>query len=163
MASVEPIRQRFDPLAGFLPSHITLVFPFESDLTTQELREHIELSMKGVAPFALTFDGITGSEREYLFLTVHRGCDSIVQMHERLYSGPLQVHLSLTHTYVPHVTVGRLGSDADFDAALASVAQIDTRIETVAHSLTAYRLEEEGRRLIEFEVRLEKSDSRRST
>ena len=158
MASIEPIRQRFDPLAGFLPSHITLVFPFESDLTTQNLRKHIEVAVEGVAPFALTLDGITGSEREYLFLVVTRGNESIVEMHERLYSGPLQVHLSLTHTYVPHVTVGRLGSAAAFEAALTSVAQLDTRIETVAHSLTVYRLEDEGRRPIEFEVRLAKND-----
>ena len=158
MASIEPIRQRFDPLAGLLPSHITLVFPFESDLTTQDLRKHMELAVEGVAPFALTLDGITGSEREYLFLMVRRGNESIVEMHERLYSGPLQAHRLLIHTYVPHVTVGRLGSAAAFEAALASVAQLDTRIETVAHSLTVYRLEDGGRRPIEFEVRLAKGD-----
>jgi 2'-5' RNA ligase len=158
MASIEALRQRFDPLAGFLPSHITLVFPFESDLTTQDLRKHIERAVEGVAPLALTLDGITGSEREYLFLMIRRGHESIVEMHERLYSGPLQVHLSLTQPYVPHVTVGRLGSAAAFEAALTSVAQLDIRIETVAHSLTVYRLEDEGRRPIEFEVRLAKSD-----
>src|SRR6267154_1924147 len=154
MASIEPIRQRFDPMAGLLPSHITLVFPFESDLTAKDLRKHVELAVKGVAPLALTLEGFTGSERQYLFLGVKRGSDSIVDMHERLYSGPLQVHHLLTHTYVPHVTVGRLGSNAAFQAALASVAQIDTRIETLAHSVTVYRLEDEHRRPVEFEVSL---------
>lgn len=158
MVSIEAIRQRFDPLAGFLPAHITLVFPFESNLTTKDLRRHIELAAEGVAPFALTLDGVTGSEREYLFLMVKRGKESIVELHERLYSGPLQMHLSVAHTYVPHVTVGRVRSDAAFEAALATVAEIDTRIETAANSLTVYRLEDEDRRPIEFEVRLAKGD-----
>ena len=157
MASIEPIRQRFDPMAGLLPSHITLVFPFESDLTAKDLRKHVELAVKGVAPLALTLEGFTGSERQYLFLGVKRGSDSIVDMHERLYSGPLKVHRLFTHTYVPHVTVGRLGSNAAFQAALASVAQIDTRIETLADSVTVYRLDEH-RKQVEFEVSLVASE-----
>jgi 2'-5' RNA ligase len=114
-----------------------------------------------VAPFAVTLEGIIGAEREYLFLKVKRGSDSIVELHERLYSGPLQVHLSVAHTYVPHVTVGRLRSEAAFESALATVAQIDTQIdtqiETTAHSLTVYQLEDGGKRLIEIEVRLAKN------
>jgi 2'-5' RNA ligase len=157
MAEIEPIRHRFDPLARSLPPHVTLVFPFESELTTQDVRNHIELATQGVGPFALTLEGVIGSEREYLVLNVKRGSDSIVELHERLYSGRLQAHLSLTHTYVPHVTVGRLRSEAAFEAALAAVAQIHTRIETAAHSLTVYRLEDHGTRPIEFEIRLAKS------
>jgi 2'-5' RNA ligase len=157
MASIEPIQLRFDPLAGKLPPHITLVFPFESDVTAQELRKHVGLAAEGVAPFALTLGGITDSEREYIFLSVSRGLDSILKLHERLCSGPLESHRSTAHTYVPHVTLGRLGSDAAFEAALASVAQVDARIETEAQSLTVYRLEKDGERPIEFQVRLKAS------
>jgi 2'-5' RNA ligase len=160
MASIEQIRLRFDPLAGKLPPHITLVFPFESDVTTQDLRKHVGLSAEGVVPFAVTLNGITGSEREYLFLSVSHGLDSILELHKRLYSGPLESHRSTVRTYVPHVTLGRLGSEAAFEAALASVAQVDARIETVAQSLTVYRLEKDGERPIEFQVRLKTSADR---
>src|SRR5258706_12647688 len=88
MAPINPIRVRFDPMAELLPPHITLVFPFESDLSAGELRKHVQLAAEGVAPFAITLEGITGSEHEYLFLTLRRSAGSIVKIHTRLYSVP---------------------------------------------------------------------------
>src|SRR5216683_3270856 len=151
MALVQPIRERFDPMVSLMPCHITLVFPFESDLSAEHLRAHVELATEGVTPFAITLTGITGSESEYLFLEVERGRARIIGLHDRLYSEPLKAHLSRTHTFTPHVTVGRLRNHAAFEAALAAVAQNEIQIQTVARSVAVYRMAED-QWLREFEV-----------
>ena len=66
--TIATFRRRFDPLADLVPPHITLVFPFESSLSPDELRAHAQGAVRGVAPFPLRLAGITGSERAYLFL-----------------------------------------------------------------------------------------------
>jgi hypothetical protein len=52
IASIESIRRKFDPLAGLVRPHITLVFPFESDIGTDPLRRHVaEARQAGDARF----------------------------------------------------------------------------------------------------------------
>lgn len=38
---INEIRHRYDPLANLLRPHITLVFPFESDMTNDEVEEKL--------------------------------------------------------------------------------------------------------------------------
>ncbi len=39
---IDEIREKYDPLANHVRPHITLVFTFESSLTSIELKEHLE-------------------------------------------------------------------------------------------------------------------------
>lgn len=66
--SIQSIRERYDPLADYIPPHITLVFPFESELSTQALSGHIALALAGVKKFHVRASGVTGDARDgYLF------------------------------------------------------------------------------------------------
>ena len=38
---IENIRQKHDPLFGLIPPHITIVFPFKSNVSNDELKSHI--------------------------------------------------------------------------------------------------------------------------
>ena len=38
---IENIRQKHDPLFELIPPHITIVFPFKSDISNDELKSHI--------------------------------------------------------------------------------------------------------------------------
>jgi 2'-5' RNA ligase len=116
--SIESIRRAFDPQASLLPAHITLVFPFAAPLETA-LREHIASTLMGVSPFDIALGPPSAEEGGYLFLRVGSGRQRIVDLHDRLYSGPLQSYLSTTQAYEPHVTVGRLSSPEGRADALA--------------------------------------------
>jgi 2'-5' RNA ligase len=151
---IAPLRRRFDPLAALVPPHITLVFPFESELSTPQVRAHVEQAIGGIGSFPLRLGGITGSEARYLLLNVKRGNDAIIELHDRLYTGPLGDHLSLKHTYVPHLTVGRLPTAQAFEAALAAATAMDVGIETVASAVSVYRVEADSTRPLELEVPL---------
>lgn len=101
---IKAIRAKYDPLADLIPPHVTLVFPFESDVSTEVLSVHLQNSVVGLKPFRLVMTGVTGADGEYLFLNVKVGNDQIIQLHDRLYTGLLKEYLRRSLTYIPHLT-----------------------------------------------------------
>lgn len=95
---IDALRAKYDPLVHLIPPHITLVFPFNSDITTNLLNEHLQQCLVGVKPFRLVLAGIIGAEDEYLFLNVKVGNDAIIQLHDRLYTGILREYLNRSLT-----------------------------------------------------------------
>ena len=129
---IESIRGKYDPLAGFIAPHLTLVFPFDSDLTTEELRLHVEHALAGVKPFRVRLNGFSGDYRDgYLFLNVKTGNDEIIELHDRLYAGILQQFLFRRLQYCPHLTVGKVEQLDNFEQALEELASIDEQFEGV--------------------------------
>jgi 2'-5' RNA ligase len=125
--TIQTMRQKFDPLANYIAPHITLVFPFESDWSTQEIGDHVRRAINGVKRFAVQLGGFTGDQPDgYLFLRVKKGNDEIIDLHDRLYSGALQPFLYRKILYCPHVTVGRVGDLTAFEDALAEFDTITT-------------------------------------
>src|SRR5437879_652549 len=111
------VRDRFDPLAGTIAPHLTLVFPFEDAMSDSALQEHLRSAVSGLQGFAVSLREITAHDDEYLFLNVKRGNDELIHLHDVLYTQALAAHRVRMHTYVPHVTVGRLPPE-DLAAAL---------------------------------------------
>ena len=58
MEIIDSIRKKYDPLADLVRPHITLVFPFQSDITDAKLGSHIENAIAGISPFSLHLAGI---------------------------------------------------------------------------------------------------------
>ena len=147
------VRERFDPLAQEIPAHVTLVFPFEDTLSDAALEMHLRRALSGCARFAVTFGGITAHENEYLFLNVKRGNDAFIALHDALYTGPLARHLNRQHTYVPHVTVGRLPAH-QLAAALAATSTVTCAIDAVIDTLSLRCLTSDGTRASIMELPL---------
>ena len=120
---IEAVRRAFDPQASLLPAHITLVFPFVASRNTVALREHIDSALQEVSRFEVTLAPPSAEQEAYLFMRVQSGRERIVDLHDRLYSGPLQRHLSPSHPYEPHVTVGHLASSDALAAAVAAARE----------------------------------------
>lgn len=51
---IDEIRYQYDPLARHVRSHITLVFTFDSNLSTLEIETHLKEALKNIKPFKLT-------------------------------------------------------------------------------------------------------------
>src|SRR5262249_52146904 len=152
-------RAAYDPFATFIPPHITLVFPFESDLTAADLEAHIWSAVRDtvlpesllaaadlsplefpcagtsaprarpknwhdVPPIPVALAGGRGAGGESLFLNNKRGTAGLIPLHNRLYTGILAPYLAIEHTYLPHLTVGRLGDTAAFHTALAEARRM---------------------------------------
>jgi 2'-5' RNA ligase len=155
---VTDLRREFDPLADLVPPHITLVFPFQSNLSVAELESHVAESVAGIAPFAIHLAGITGHEGEYLFLNVKRGNDTLIALHDRLYQGSLRPFLSHEHTYIPHMTIGRLPDQASWRAAIAATKGLEVSHDTMAREVSVYAIESGRQRHVESRIPLTRSD-----
>lgn len=55
---INDIRRKYDPLADLVLPHITLVFPFDSELTDEELHGNLEKCLKGVGAVSMKNNGI---------------------------------------------------------------------------------------------------------
>jgi 2'-5' RNA ligase len=150
------VRERFDPLADKIAPHLTLVFPFEDALSDHALEKHLRSAVAGLPTFPVIFRGITAHENEYLFLNVVKGNDSVIQLHDALYTGPLAVHRVRLHTFVPHVTVGRV-SASQLSAALHATAGLTDAVHACVDTLSAYRIDPDGMRPVLLELPLETS------
>ncbi len=157
LPAIEALRAAHDPLARRIPAHLTLVFPFESTIATPDLVDHLHAVTSAVEPFAITLHSVTGSDDEYLFLNVKRGNDTLIALHDRLYTGLLAPFLSPVHTYVPHLTVGRVADPAVFRAALDHTQQTVASLgplEAQVRAITSYLIYPDGPRRTECSVAL---------
>ncbi|KPV44274.1 2'-5' RNA ligase family protein [Alicyclobacillus ferrooxydans] len=152
--SVQSIRRKYDPLMNLIPPHVTLVFPFHSEIPTGKLVNHVKESLAGLAPFRFMARGITGSDGEYLFLNIKVGNDHIIQLHDRLYTGPLSEHLCRALTYSPHITVGRISDQAMFKDALIETETFHEVFETTANEVLIEMIDEIGMSTIEAKIPL---------
>jgi len=73
ISEIEDIRQKHDPLFGLIPPHITIVFPFESSISNDELKLHIINVSKLIQNIEIEFKNQITSEREYCFYELKRG------------------------------------------------------------------------------------------
>jgi 2'-5' RNA ligase len=111
---IHSIRERYDPLAKYIAPHITLVFPFKSNIGGQEIKEHIKKQMKGIEPFHIELQGISKESGNYLFLNLSKGKEQIIELQRRLYKGILEDYYPdflKKVEFLPHLTVGRFESD----------------------------------------------------
>lgn len=157
-ASILTVRDRYDPLAPKIAPHLTLVSPFQDPLSDAALHAHVRATVSGIASFPVTLAEITGHEDEYLFLNVKCGNDQLVRLRDTLYSETLATHRSRRHTFVPHITVGRLPL-GDLPAALDETSSITSQIRAHIHTVAVYRIEPDGSRPVIFRVPLRTADA----
>lgn len=151
---IQNIRQQYDPLADKIAPHITLVFPFESEISSDALRQHIENSLDGFKSFSLSLQGISQEEENYLFLNIIKGQEQIIKLHDLLYSGILKQFLSEKHQYKPHVTVGRFQDLSIAQAAMNELKYCDYEFKTKINKVTTEIILEDFSSKIDFVVKL---------
>jgi len=149
---IQSIRKKYDPLYTCIPPHITLVFPFESQLTNADLYRHVKQAVTGFQPFLIRLEEITASNDHYLFLNVKRGNDQIIALHDKLYTGPLATYRSYSHTYLPHLTVGRLNHEQDLEEALKDTRSFNHSFETQVSQVMVERIDHNELSKVEFAV-----------
>lgn len=62
---INTIRKKYDPSWNLIPPHITLVSPL-SDISGNQLLEHIDTISKNFRPFSIHLTGLTKSFDDYL-------------------------------------------------------------------------------------------------
>jgi len=152
---IDKIREQYDPLANHVKPHITLVFPFNSEIGTKELRKHISSVLIGIAPFEVILKEITpaNSFGKYLFLNIQKGNNEIKELHKRLYTGILQNYYPgwlKGKPFLPHMTVGNFNNEEDFAVAINETKNINDSFKDIVYEIGVEIIEENEDSIIEL-------------
>lgn len=153
---INDIRKKYDPLADLVMPHITLVFPFDSELTNEELNLYLKECLRDIKPFKLELEGFSKQEDRYgnyLFLNVVQGIEVIKSIHDILYKDKLK-QFDAGYDYVPHMTVGKVHSMESLDKAFDDVNKYNDKFSTVVRKISVEMIGEHEESIIIIEHNL---------
>jgi 2'-5' RNA ligase len=143
---IEAFRQRHDPVAGLIPAHVSLVFPFPTAHTRLQVETHVQRVASRWPPVAVTFRRVRMHANEFLFLMAARGAASIAALHDKLYTRSFAPHLRRDMPYEPHITLARHADFARLEAALAEAEEaFGGEFSAVMREVTLLAVERDGR------------------
>lgn len=147
--SLETIRKEYDELYGIVPPHITLAFPFMSDISNDVLRSRLTEIAGDFKPFKIKLKGISFSwdnrvSTYYIFLDFIQGEETITDIHRRIYKDVLQEEPAFD--YKPHITLGCTKEIIDLS--------LDEEFETTVDRLSVELIGENEESNIIFSVQL---------
>lgn len=160
MDIIDEIRGKYDPLADHVRPHITLVFPFESNIESTEMENHLKKVLSPVKPFRIVLKGFTPEKEpfgNYLFLNIEKGKDEIIELHRRLYTGILETFMSQrlkSGWYRPHMTVGKIECEERFELAIEETKDINDTFDTIVSKVSVEIIDENEDSIIEMEIDL---------
>lgn len=103
---IAPLRERFDPIYNLVASHITLVFPFETSKTLDEIAAVIKLETAKQKEILIEMESIGDYYPKYPVIYWRtKPNDELSTLYYRLHSS-LGIPIPYKH-YEPHVTIAR--------------------------------------------------------
>ena len=147
---IDEIREKYDPLAHLVRPHITIVFPFESKMSNEEIADILSAALKNISPFELVLSGISKQEDRfgnYLFLDVKAGNAEIYSINRNLYENEFAEY-DLGLGYKPHMTIGKLPTKEALDAVYEELKDFDMTFKTVVDKVSVEMIGENEESII---------------
>lgn len=126
IAVIDRIRDRYDPLARLIRPHITLVFPFESPISSENLAKILDRTLEGIRPFTLRVQGVSKRADMFgnaLMLDITEGRDVLCRIHDWFYAHEFR-EFDKGIPYDPHITVGNFRTPEALDAAFETICDL---------------------------------------
>jgi len=152
---IDEIREKYDNLFNCIEPHITLVFPFESNIDTEKIIEEIKQVLKNQEPFKINLKGLKMVEDYgyFLFVDINKGKEEIKKIHYNLYKGllnPYQSEWTKNENYSPHITVGRFQTKEELITAYNRLKNIEFEYKVMVDRLYIERIGEKEESIIEY-------------
>lgn len=156
MEIINNIRNKYDPLAEKIRPHITLVFPFESKMSDEELFMLLESRLRGLKPFELKMGGVSkqvDTFGNYLFLDILQGAEEICTIHQMLYENEFKEFDKGLH-YIPHMTIGKMPTVEELNNAYNDVKNMNDTFNTIVNKISVEMIGENEESIVTVEVEL---------
>ena len=145
---IQRIRKKYDELYEIIPPHITLAFPFENEISNNEIKVKLKQLLKEVKPFKITCKGISIKEDKrvgtfYIFLNIIEGKEILKDINKKIYTEIL--NKPIIEIYEPHITLGTTNN-------INEKIQLDEEFETIVNSVVVETIGENEESIIEFEI-----------
>ncbi len=156
MEIIDNIRRKYDPLAELVRPHITLVFPFESSMSNEELSEILDMRLKDVKSFEVILSGFSmqkNSFGNYILLNVQKGIETLKYINQELYSNEFN-KFDKRIEYVPHMTVGKLPTVEMLNTAFKRLESVSDTFRTIVNKISVEVIGENEESIIVIEKEL---------
>lgn len=122
---LQKIRRDFDPLWDKVAPHITLVFPFESSLSKDEIAKIIKESLSGVSRFCIRVSSFERFDTGHVYLKIVDGEECLLTIIRDFYDSEVlsKYRPNFYDVLKPHITVAFFNDKAQMDAAFPIIQQ----------------------------------------
>ena len=155
MNEIQEIRKLYDPVFSKVEPHVTLVFPFSSDLSKQLIYDFVKETCKHFKPFKIRLSEII-NKGDFIFLVPSEGRENIINLHKAMYSGPFSDFLPdilRKEEFIPHITIGKRILD-DETGQMRMIKERMTEYETTIEKVSVEVINADKESVIESEIRL---------
>ena len=136
IGKIKEIQKKYYDIADKIEPHIAVTFPFDSDISDEELFEKLSKVAERYKPFKITCHGVytPAGEPEYRFLDVTENKDIIKNLSDDIYKNiiPELLEYRDRYNYVPHISLANKQPDEEIE--------LDETFEMVVDSLYVERI-----------------------
>ena len=147
---IKEIQKKYYDIADKIDPHIAVAFPFDSDLSDEELYEKLCKLAKNYKPFKITCHGVSTpiGESNYRFLNVIENKDIIKNMSDDIYMNIIPEHLEYRdkYNYDPHISLANMPLDKEIE--------LDDTFEMIVDSLYVERIGNNDESIKLFDIEL---------
>ena len=133
---IKEIQMKYYDIADKIDPHIALAFPFDSDISDEELYEKLCKVAENYKPFKITCHGVSTpvGEPHYRFLNIVENRDIIKSMSDDIYKNiiPELLEYRDKYNYVPHISLANKPLDEEI--------VLDDTFEMLVNSLYVERI-----------------------
>ena len=150
---IKEIQKSYYDIADKIDPHIAVVFPFDSDISDEELYEKLSKVLEKYEPFKITCYGVSTpvGESNYRFLNIIENKDIIKKMSDDIYKNiiPEKLEYRDKYNYDPHISLANKPLDKEID--------LNDTFEMIVDSLYVERIgsDDESNKL--YDIKLKKT------
>lgn len=133
---INQFRRKYDPQAGLIEPHVTLMFPVPESIGEDNLVRHLENILGSWQSFPIHLQGLQISRDDHLFLLLQEGNVNATRLHDEIYTDVLGGYWRKDLPFVPHLTLGVLNKDpANRERLLKEAGQLELNYQCVLDKL----------------------------
>ena len=149
---IQMIREKYDELFNIIEPHITLAFPFKSNISNEKLKQKLIDIIKNINPFKIKCKGVTLRKDKrintyYIFLNIVEGKEIINEINHKIYENILKDVDIKKYNYEPHITLGTTNNPNE-------EIGLNEEFETIVDSIVVEKIGENEESIMEFKINL---------
>ncbi len=147
---IKEIQKKYYDIADKIEPHIAVTFPFDSDISDEELYEKLCKITEKYKPFKITCHGVSTpyGEPDHRFLNITENKDIIKSMSDDIYKNiiPEQLEYRDKYNYDPHISLANKPLDEEIE--------LDETFEMIVDSLYVERIGSNDESIRLYDIKL---------
>ena len=147
---IKDIQKKYYDIADKIEPHIAVVFPFDSEISDEELYDKLCKVLAKYKPFKIVCHSVSTpvGESNYRFLNIVEDKDIIKGMSDDIYKNIIPEHLEYRnkYNYDPHISLANKPLDEEIE--------LDDTFEMIVDSLYVERIGENDESIKLYDIKL---------